>query len=78
MSDWVEEQKEKYRAAVETLDEMRGLTAAEQNSTDNRGRLIAAFRTFWDSRPTEWEFARHTERMVLLPEMLHIMATYHR
>ena len=61
--------------AIDVLDEMCRLTSYEQNLSENRYRLIEAFRIFWASRPTEREYAAHTNGMVVTPEILYIMVT---
>lgn len=61
------------------MDFRKILQVAQKQSMENqRGHakeIIEAFRAFWKTKPSEKEFTKLTEGLVIFPEIVYIMST---
>ena len=49
--------------------------ASPEWQISHEDRLVDAFKIFWASRPSEWEFEAHMKGAVLFARILHVIGT---
>ena len=59
-------------ADLARFDALRQLGVVDQQA--HRDEILPLFEQFWRSEPDRETFARYTNRLMLMPEMLYIMA----